>query len=175
MGKKGLALGAAALFIGLWLWLFFGGTQPRPQKAAAPPAEAILPVPDRDEAWVAPGAPPSSNGPEPQADPQFRYTEATELAVLREAYQLNQTDKPRALALLLDAERTYGDIGHMVQARLALIVSLLVDTGRMADARDRARVFIERYPDSRYRGLVQGVTGIHPRPSPSESAAMRAP
>jgi hypothetical protein len=44
-------------------------------------------------------------------------------------------------------------------------ITLLVDLGQMAEARQLARRFIVAHPQSRYRAVVQGVTGIHPRPS----------
>jgi hypothetical protein len=44
-------------------------------------------------------------------------------------------------------------------------ITLLVDLGEMEEARARTRRFIELHPESRYRPLVQGVTGIHPRPT----------
>jgi len=40
--------------------------------------------------------------------------------------------------------------------------------GSRCGARARTRKFIAEYPTSRYLPLVQGVTGIHPRPSPSQ-------
>jgi hypothetical protein len=46
-----------------------------------------------------------------------------------------------------------------------MIITLLVDLGRMDEARARVDRFLEAYPNSRYRPLVQGKTGIHPRPS----------
>jgi hypothetical protein len=45
-----------------------------------------------------------------------------------------------------------------------MIITLLVDLGRMDEARERALAFIKAYPKSSYRPLIQGKTGIHPRP-----------
>lgn len=95
--------------------------------------------------------------------------------LLRQLEQQSATDKLGALARALEADTRLPESGVMAEARRALIVTLLVDTGDMAAARARTRDFIQRYPDSRYRRLVQGVTGIHPRPSPSSMPDARAP
>ncbi|HEY5961409.1 MAG TPA: hypothetical protein VIV60_32850, partial [Polyangiaceae bacterium] len=70
----------------------------------------------------------------------------------------------RALELALAGDRWYSDRGRPAEARRAMIVSLLVDTGNMSEARVWTRRFIEQYPESSYRPMVQGKTGIHPRP-----------
>jgi hypothetical protein len=88
--------------------------------------------------------------------------------LLRELEPLSITDKPLALARALAADGTLSPEGVMAEARRALIVTLMVDTDRMPAARERAREFIRRYPESRYLPLVQGTTGIHPRPTPSQ-------
>jgi hypothetical protein len=88
--------------------------------------------------------------------------------LLRELEPLSITDKPLALSRALAADARLSPEGVMAEARRALIVTLMVDTERMPEARERAREFIRRYPQSRYRPLVQGTTGIHPRPSPSQ-------
>jgi len=78
------------------------------------------------------------------------------------------TDKPRALELALEGDARLPASGTLAEARRALIVTLLVDLDRMPEARDRARRFTSEYPASDYLPLVQGVTGVHPRPRPSE-------
>lgn len=94
--------------------------------------------------------------------------EPTEQRVLRELEPLAVTDKARALALALEADGKLPPSGIFAEARRALIVSLLVDLQRMPEARQRAREFSRSFADSRYLPLVQGVTGIHPRPRPSQ-------
>jgi hypothetical protein len=89
---------------------------------------------------------------------------ASEDAFLQRLLQLNRTDKPGALELARRGEGWYSDEGVRAEARKAMIVTLLVDLGHMSEARTEVREFIRRYPESRYRPLVQGVTGIHPRP-----------
>jgi hypothetical protein len=84
---------------------------------------------------------------------------------MREISRLQGVDKERALALTLEGEERFGE-SRFVEARRALRVTLLVDLGRMKEARELTRAFIERFPGSEYRPLVQGVTGIHPRPGP---------
>ena len=88
--------------------------------------------------------------------------------VLREIEPLSITDKPLALSRALAADARLSAAGVMAEARRALIVTLMVDTARMPEARERAREFMRRYPQSRYLPLVQGTTGIHPRPTPSQ-------
>jgi hypothetical protein len=100
-----------------------------------------------------------------------------EEAVLRQLEPLAVTDKPRALELALAADRRLPESGIMAEARRALIVTLLVDTQRMAEARSRAREFFRLYATSRYVPLVRGVTGLHARPTPRESreASLKSP
>lgn len=78
--------------------------------------------------------------------------------------ELRRTDKEQALAYALAGDEWYPDSGKPAEARRAMIVTLLVDLGRMSEARERTHAFIKQYPQSPYRRLAQGVTGIHPRP-----------
>ncbi len=55
--------------------------------------------------------------------------------------------------------------GPEAEARHAMGITLLVDLGQIEEARALTRRFIVEHPESVYRPLVQGVTGIHPRPS----------
>jgi len=89
-------------------------------------------------------------------------------SLLRQLEPLAVTDKPRALELALKGDARLPASGVFAEARRALIVTLLVDLDRMPEARDRARRFTSEYPTSDYLPLVQGVTGVHPRPRPSE-------
>lgn len=88
---------------------------------------------------------------------------------LRALEQLNATDKPRALELVQLGEHWYPNSGVRAEAREAMGITLLVDLGDMQEARVRTRRFIAEHPESPYRPLVQGVTGIHPRPSVSSN------
>lgn len=87
--------------------------------------------------------------------------------------ELNHTDKPAALVLAEKGEQWYPPVGRLAEARRAMRITLLVDLDRMAEARALTREFIERHPESPYRRLVQGATGIHPRPSGPRPAASR--
>jgi hypothetical protein len=98
---------------------------------------------------------------------------ASEDAFLQRLLELNRTDKPRALELARRGEGWYSDEGVRAEARKAMIVTLLVDLGHMSEARTEARELIRRYPESRYLPLVQGVTGIHPRPGGPGQAGAR--
>jgi hypothetical protein len=83
----------------------------------------------------------------------------------QELERLQATDKARALSFARKGEAWYPPTGELAEARKAMIVTLLVDTGDMTEARQLARQFIAAFPSSDYRPLVQGVTGVHPRPS----------
>jgi hypothetical protein len=89
----------------------------------------------------------------------------SEESFFQELERLQATDKARALTLARKGEAWYLPTGELAEARKAMIVTLLVDTGDMTEARQLARQFIAAFPSSDYRPLVQGVTGVHPRPS----------
>lgn len=131
---------------------------PPPVAAGEEPALQTAPPPTNTE-WLAVSATQPTETPAPDAE-----------QVLRELEPLAATDKPLALSRALAADARLSSEGVMAEARRALIVTLLVDTERMPEARARTREFIRRYPGSRYVPLVQGVTGIHPRPLPSRRA-----
>jgi hypothetical protein len=90
---------------------------------------------------------------------------ASEDDYLRALDQLNGIDKRRALQLVQKGDEWYSSSGVKAEARKAMGITLLVDLGEMDEARARTRRFIAEHPKSVYRPLVQGVTGIHPRPS----------
>lgn len=83
---------------------------------------------------------------------------------MHELMQLESTDKESALALARRGETWYPSNGRAAEARKALIVTLLADLNRMDEARGLARAFMAAFPGSEYLPLVQGATGIHPRP-----------
>jgi hypothetical protein len=89
---------------------------------------------------------------------------ASEEEASREVARLNVTDKPRALALALRADAAYPSTGVYAEARRAMIITLLVDLDRMEEARQRVYHYLDMYPGSPYIPLVEGKTGIHPRP-----------
>jgi hypothetical protein len=146
-------LGAAA-----WLLLTRPDT-PRARSARAPaiePAVSTQAAPTRAVDFTAPLPIPAQ-------------AQAQDEALLRQLEPLAVTDKPRALELALAADRRLPESGVMAEARRALIVTLLVDTQRMAEARSRARDFFRLYATSRYVPLLRGVTGLHTRPTPRQS------
>jgi hypothetical protein len=157
-----VALVSSAIVLGLFLWLResrrslpTNASSVSEQKPVmnAPPAASELPA-------LVPGAAESrgrrtdTSVSSPPAEEDFWH----DLSLL------NRTDKPRALVLAERGEGWYSDHGPAAEARRAMIVTLLVDLGQMDEARARARAFIQAYPQSAYRPLVQGKTGIHPRP-----------
>lgn len=90
---------------------------------------------------------------------------ASEDDYLRELSRLRLTDRHRALELVRSGAHWYSSHGERAAARQAMGITLLVDVGEMEEAREAARRFIATHPTSAYRPLVQGVTGIHPRPT----------
>jgi hypothetical protein len=88
----------------------------------------------------------------------------TEEGGQRELARLNVLDKPRALALALALDEHFPGVGRYAEARRAMIITLLVDLDRMEEARDRVHRYIDDYPESAYLSLVEGKTGVHPRP-----------
>lgn len=92
-------------------------------------------------------------------------TPPPEREYLEQLTALNHTDKQAALTWAEKGEEWYSDVGRNAEARRAMRVTLLVDLNRMDEARTFTREFIAQYPTSRYRRLISGVTGIHPRPS----------
>jgi hypothetical protein len=86
---------------------------------------------------------------------------------MRELLALESTDKERALALARQGDEWYESSGRPAEARKAITITLLADLGRMEEARALTRAFMAAHPDSGYLPVVQGVTGIHPRPHPS--------
>lgn len=167
--RRKTAVATGTLLAGAVLWLLVRGSDsqksstPRQRPAAtseAPkpplPMSAVASV----EAAIPAAAPrvPPSRSPYPSEDDYLRAIE-----------QLNATDKPRALELVQQGEQWYPNSGVRTEAREAMGITLLVDLGEMEEARVRTRRFIAQHPESPYRPLVQGVTGIHPRPSVSSN------
>lgn len=150
-------IGAALVVIVLMDW---GPTSRRAPRASSTvfAETAAEPAPASAAPRQAASDDPIKAAPAPPEEP------SNEEAFLRQLEQLNRADKPRALELALRGEDRYSDTGVYAEARKAMIITLLVDLGRISEARTRVREFIRKYPDSRYRHLVQGVTGVHPRP-----------
>lgn len=121
---------------------------------------------------------PSTAGPALTLSALILDTAPPEAEYLEQLTELNRTDKQAALTLAEKGDHWYASTGKLAEARRAMRITLLVDLDRMPEARALTREFIARYPDSPYRRLVQGVTGIHPRPSgprPTSDATESAP
>jgi hypothetical protein len=164
--RRWLPAGAALLVGALcwWLWL----RPAKPDRASEPRAVLSSAVP-----LVALSQPTARDVTVQPAPTASIPAAADDEALLRELERLSATDKPLALARALEADRAGQATGSLAEARRALVVTLLVDLERWSEARVRARDFIALYPESRYRRLVQGATGIHPRPRPSEAPDAR--
>jgi hypothetical protein len=163
MRRVTAAVLAVALLAGLAALLF------RSASPHAPKPSELEPVSAPDEST--PPAPEPVPREPSQSLPQRANLEHTkppfadEDDYLRTLETLNRTDKPRAFELVEKGESWYPATGEKTEARQALGITLLVDLGNMEEARARTRRFIAEHPTSRYRPVVQGVTGIHPRPS----------
>jgi len=154
-----------AVLLGLVL-AFMLGREPAKQATSqgsevhsSAPVEARVP---------APAEPDDEPTPTPRTRPntdERRSPFASEEQYLRTLDQLNRTDKRRALELVQKGDDWYSSSGVNAEAREAMRITLLVDLGEMDEARARTRRFIAEHPTSQYRPLVQGVTGIHPRPT----------
>ncbi len=125
-----------------------------PSRNAAAEVSAMAPVPSASSTQDVPAAPVVEEFQRPSSEEQY----------WAELERLQVSDKQRALDYALAGEDWYDETGKPAEARRAMIVTLLVDLGRMDEARERTYRFIEQYPKSPYRRLVQGATGIHPRP-----------
>ncbi len=111
------------------------------------------------------GGAPAPNPTERFKPPPLDDSPLPEREYLEQLRALNSTDKLAALTLAEKGDHWYSDTGSYAEARRAMRITLLVDLNRMSEARAFTREFIAKYPESPYRRLVQGVTGIHPRPS----------
>lgn len=165
MTRRLVASAGGVLLLSLCLFIFFDHREqlePIPQPHEEPMVDASSPP--------LPAATRSASHPEQPAHAHARHPEAdferpaTEEVYWSELEKLQRTDKENALVFALKGDEWYSPTGKPAEARRAMIVTLMVDLGRMEEARVRTRDFISQYPNSPYRRLVQGVTGIHPRP-----------
>lgn len=157
--RRRVAFGLALLALsgGALLLRAKSAEEKRHEPGSAPPGEhKASPV---EIARLSPKLPRSTGAAEPVRPP-------TEELYWRTLEDLRKTDKAQALAYALAGEEWYSDQGRPAEARKAMIVTLLTDLGRYEEARARTRLFLEQYPQSPYKPLVQGVSGIHPRPGP---------
>ena len=125
---------------------------PRPLRSPVPtadvPAAADAPVAAAASSQPG-GAPPTSEVPRaPSIQPEL-----DQLAQIRRA-----TDPARALALAEEGHARFPR-GLFWQEREAAAITSLARLGRAADARARARGFIERHPDSLYVGELRKIAG----------------
>ncbi len=170
-------LGGGGLILLVALWPRRSTSPPEPAEPSSEPVASRAPTPPSQPRAPAPPSQPRAPSPAhattpaPTSPPDTRATApaalrppATERDYWSHLEALERSDKERALAYALAGDEWYEAEGKPAEARRAKIVTLLVDLGRMQEARSRTRQFIEQYPNSPYRRLVQGVTGIHPRP-----------
>lgn len=151
----------------VWVWGTEGdGPRAHGSAPSAPPAATpLVSAPDL-ELSPAPNVDDRPAALHDSAPPEREY--------LDQLSALHHTDKQAALTWAEKGEEWYSDVGRYAEARRAMRVTLLVDLNRMDEARAFTREFIAKYPDSPYRRLVSGVTGIHPRPSGPRTPAAHA-
>lgn len=164
--KTRLFAAGFALFVGAALagFFFLRGTE-HPNKGTptldAEPTERSSPMTTR--APVHAEASSAAPGPAPPSD-----VAPAEHDYLTRLKDLRTTDRRAALAWIERGDAWYAPTGRAAEARSATRITVLVETGDMKRARRLTREFIERFPESPYRRLVQGQTGIHPRPGAPE-------
>jgi hypothetical protein len=100
----------------------------------------------------------------PQVAPLSPPAESPERAHFRELERLMVVDKAQALEWLERSDAQLPQTGRFAEARQATRITLLVGQGRMREAREHTYKFLAEHPQSEYRHLVSGQTGIHPRP-----------
>lgn len=149
---------AAGCGLALWLARAEKSSEPAPTATPASPSATA-----REPRSSAPAQSPEQRRSERALGPS-ESPYATEEDFLRDLEALRQRDKSAALELARKGDAWYPDTGVFAEARQAVVASLLVDLGRMKEARAEVRRFLEKYPESRYRPMLQGLTGIHPRP-----------
>jgi hypothetical protein len=161
--RRAAAFSSAFLGLGGGVWLLVAQTSSRPivelehlaeTRARRVAAARVQPEPS--------GAAPAPTMPGDLQTGAERP--ATEDDYLRELAVLRTEDPSRALDWVERGDEWYSAEGRKAEARQASRVTLLVDLGRMDEARRVAQVFLAAHPRSEYAGLVRGVTGIHPRP-----------
>ncbi len=152
-----------------------GLQQPRAPRAAAPTAVAepvcppapapACPAPSRCD--CARNAPTGPNATESAAivPPATAMTEppavaelppaSREAALLREAWAATEHGDPFAALRALEQHAAEFPVGTLVEERDALWVRVLVDAVEYDEARERARAFLEKHPESIHRAAVQ--------------------
>lgn len=171
-GRERTLVAAFGLIIAVGCWLAWQLTHPRSAPGASA-ASAVVPNTALDVSSltsapeVSPAETVQPNGAHeqvPDAGIGTWVRPRSEEVFWGELTRLRAVDKEQALKYALLGEQWYSSLGRPAEARRAMIISLLVDLDQMEEARSRTRAFIEAYPSSSYRVMVQGVTGIHPRP-----------
>ncbi|HEX5061680.1 MAG TPA: hypothetical protein VFV99_20075 [Kofleriaceae bacterium] len=157
-----IAAAALATAAGIW-WLVH-----RAEPAAVPRAPTIETgsaiTPEPSIAITAPE--PSVAAPKPsvavaeQQAPQAAAPIPSQAELLAKAWQVLPHDPAEALKLVeLDA-RLHAD-GALTEEREALRIQALLPLGRAADARELAKTFNERYPQSVHRKRLDAALGGH--------------
>ncbi|MBK7861967.1 MAG: hypothetical protein IPJ65_25790 [Archangiaceae bacterium] len=151
LGVLALPLAAAALAVGA-----LGGYQLGARRAVAPPppivitlAAATVPEPRREpEPRAAPAEPSPVKPAGSLAEPRRDLKLADERALIELARSaLARRDPATGLAALERHRQGYAD-GKLAEEREALVVQALIDSGRRADALERAQQFKARFPSS---------------------------
>jgi len=155
-------------YAGMWAWDFYSGNVADPPDASFD-LDLVKSFADQKgcQATFAPN-PPAPPPPPPRGVARVDVVEPHEEPGERLHWETLErlwvADRQGALAHALEGEARFGPRGRAAEARQAVIVTLLTELGRMPEARQRTLSFLSEHPRSGYRRLVQGLTGIHPRP-----------
>lgn len=162
MRRRLVTLALAVTVSAAVAWLLRSRSEPSPTAAATP-----RPPPSAASSVADPAPPPTASDNVTKITPAkiLQDSAPPEREYLEQLSSLNHTDKQAALTWAEKGDEWYSHVGRNAEARRAMRVTLLVDLNRMDEARTFTREFIAQYPNSPYRRLVSGVTGIHPRPS----------
>ncbi|HET8538656.1 MAG TPA: tetratricopeptide repeat protein [Anaeromyxobacter sp.] len=156
---------AAAVWVAIAFALVAIGTgdgAPAPAPAAAPPqppapVAASVPLP----APVAASVPPAAV---PPAAPTATLRPAASEDELMDRLRADVDANPAAAVALAEEGERRWDAGRYGDERAFLRMRALVHLGDIANARDAARRFYERYPGSPHGRLVFRLTGMRPMP-----------
>lgn len=162
--KVGAALVAAGLVGGGALWYVARAHNPPP---AAPAPVAAPAAPAKTHAAPAPAAkpvaedtaqPPAKSAANPKPAPVKAGESAhkaapSEASLLQSAQAALETDPHRALALVAEHRRLYPH-GALSQEREVIEIEALTRLGRTQQARQKAKDFKQRYPDSAQKSKV---------------------
>jgi hypothetical protein len=180
VAKAGLALIVAAPVVGGSLYLAQSASHQQVQVTAAPAVTIVNPAPrstpkslaksqPADDAPRSAAMPASEAAPEPmKAEPTSALSASVKASadalkeenrLLLQARAFDHSGNPQqALRVLDELDRKFAH-GALLQERETLRISALSAAGSTAAAKERAKQFLERFPNSPYAAHAQAVLG----------------